>query len=107
MAGKNSWKDYLTFSKKERNGFLIVLVAAGIVIAYPFLKNRNKEKMSGEEDKALSQVDTSHFFAAEEEENPAKIYKVQPEKLTAFDPNTISREECLPAYKIYRLCLCN
>lgn len=96
MSSKFKWKDYLAFSKKERNGALIFLAVIGAVVAFPLFFGRNEKYADKQltDKNALSLLSQKENFQSEEEVTH-DVSEIKTDNLFAFDPNTISKEQWL------------
>lgn len=89
MAKKNSWKDYFSMSKKDRNAFVFTLVVITAIMAAPFLCNKYKKNdRNTDSDSALAKLSAKNVFF----ENEEGLSGITPEKLFLFDPNTLGLE---------------
>lgn len=94
MSSKFKWKDYLTFSKKERNGAVIFLAVVGAVVAFPLFFNRNEKYADKQiaDKNALAALSQKENFQSEESLSD-NISEIKTDNLFAFNPNTISKEQ--------------
>lgn len=93
---KHNWKDYFTFSKKERNGAIIFLAVIGGVIAFPlfFTKNKKEPSENTADKNLLAELPKDDYSSNDDwKENAAAPAKINTDALHSFDPNTISKEE--------------
>ncbi len=101
---KNSWKDYFSFTAKERNAVIILLLVMGAFIALPFFLTQKEEPLSPNEKLQqqivlLEQNDSSESIdnAGENSasENVTQSFSSlnsikKKDSLFYFDPNTVN-----------------
>ncbi len=93
---KNKWKDYFTFSRKERNGMVIFLAVVGAVIAFPLLYN-SAEKTSDatipDKNTLKEQFNKQDNFFNNEASDVSEETVIDEARLFPFDPNTLTKEQ--------------
>lgn len=90
---KTNWKDYLTFSRKERNGILVAVLLIAILLIIPqFFTGANGPQLQldttlQKQFEAFEQSKSNRpSFASYTDTTPVKT---TPVKLFKFDPNTL------------------
>ena len=93
---KNLWKDYFTFSKRERNGVFILLAILCVLVALPYLVPAKKLQISIDEnlqqqleDYQQKHPSNNNYYVkdvAPQDSTPTTKITTQ---LFAFDPNTL------------------
>jgi competence ComEA-like helix-hairpin-helix protein len=82
---EHGWKDYFSFSKKERRGIVTLLALIGISVAIPeFLPDKDKEVVQ-----ALEEWREIVADSVKRRPVPQKERHRQPVVLFPFDPNTL------------------
>jgi competence protein ComEA len=96
IAMENRWKEYLTFTKRERTGIFVLLALIAIVTALPYLFTVAPPLPARAELAALQQqldslepAPVANAFEADHEYLPARAGTVK-HSLFEFDPNTLS-----------------
>lgn len=96
---KSIWKDYFTFSKKERNAVFILLVVLGIIILLPLFFPAKKLHIRIDE-KLQQQLDSLQQSESQQNKNyvdsipssDSTQQKNNPLTLFPFDPNTLNEQ---------------
>lgn len=96
---KSIWKDYFTFSKKERNAVFILLVVLGIIILLPLFFPAKKLNIRIDE-KLQQQLDSLQQSESQQNKNyvdsipssDSTQQKNNPLTLFPFDPNTLNEQ---------------
>lgn len=95
---KSIWKDYFTFSKKERNAVFILLFVLAVVLTLPLFVPAKKMQITIDEnlqqqlDKYLQQHPEHNYNAYDTMPASDSTNKKVSVKLFQFDPNTLSEE---------------
>jgi len=98
---KKGWKDYLTFTKKERIGIIVLMLVLLLFLLLPEIYQ--PELPAAKADTSLVSLFASKpsiekaVYAADEKEgaNNAEIFDARKFRLFMFDPNTVSESQWL------------
>ncbi len=90
---KSIWKDYFTFSKKERNAVFILLFLLAVIIVLPSLVPAKKMhiRIDGKLQQQLDSLQQQHpqYYYHDSGPSDTAPQKVISAKLFSFDPNTL------------------
>lgn len=95
---KQFWKEYITFSKKERNAVFILIFILAVILVLPLFVPAKKMQLSIDEN---LQQQLDRYLQQHPQQNnnyydsiPASdsTYKKNPVKLFEFDPNTLDEQ---------------
>ena len=92
---KSIWKDYFTFSKKERNAVFILLTILAVTIVVPYFIPEKKLRITIDEDlqQQLDQYLAKRSSVAIRDSVVDSVAAVERSSaLFEFDPNTLSKE---------------
>ena len=97
---KSSWKEYLVFSKKERNAVFILLFILVVIIALPYFIPPRKLELNIDENlqQQLDRYQQKHpehnsFNAYDSVPSSDTIHQIKKAILFQFDPNTLNEQE--------------
>lgn len=95
---KGTWKDYFSFTKKERNAVFILLTILVLLIVAPYLVPAKKMTISIDEnlqqqlDKYLQQHPRENRYETTSFTDSVPDTQTTSHELFAFDPNTLNKE---------------
>jgi DNA uptake protein ComE-like DNA-binding protein len=95
---KGTWKDYFSFTRKERNAVFILLLILVLLIVAPYLVPAKKMTISIDEnlqqqlDKYLQQHPRENAYETTSVTDSVPETEITSHELFVFDPNTLNKE---------------
>lgn len=112
MKGLKSWiRNYFSFTQRETNGFILLLLLLALVAVSPFLREPSNAPYDPTTDQQIldslaAQLETAPYAPARRY-TPRAAQPISPELLQPFDPNKTTQAQWeqfgLPAYVAERL----